>query len=147
SEPSRGMLMIGRAVDGAESCLNENLFADANIGVCREIYSKSSEVSVIFLCLVVAVDSNNPAWDKSLISYFALCLLPKYNYRLELREGEWVITMVRPMVAPDDWFRLHFDDWRSRGMLKKGIWVEVKKDEMWKSVQMLSTIVDKLYHS
>ncbi|GLJ33322.1 hypothetical protein SUGI_0670360 [Cryptomeria japonica] len=145
SVPSWGMDMIGRAVDGADSRLNENMFGDANIGadvgieiVIQETCPEWSELSAVIVCYLVIVDSCTPveSINESLSEYL-----------LYIREGEWIITM----VACDD-ERYSFlqeieDVLRWYRVMKKGLRIDLKKEEEWKSVHVLNTIVNWLHHS
>ncbi|GLJ08734.1 hypothetical protein SUGI_0094870 [Cryptomeria japonica] len=146
SMPSGGLDMIGRAVDGAESRLNEDLFYEANIGVdrviqigCDKNHPKWSELSAIIVCFVVVVDSSTSVEDINIS-------LPDF-YGLK-GEGEWIITM----VTGHDWRHSYYmtariaDFFTSKGVMKKGFRVEVKKGEEWKSVGLLHTIVDRLHY-
>ncbi|GLJ33721.1 hypothetical protein SUGI_0677850 [Cryptomeria japonica] len=92
SVPSYSTVLIGRAVDGAESYLNEDLFCDVNIGVdgvieigIQETHPKWSILHAIIVCLVVVVDSSTSVEDinQSVPRYSRF-----YGRALTVREGE-----------------------------------------------------------
>ncbi|XP_057817412.2 disease resistance protein Roq1-like isoform X1 [Cryptomeria japonica] len=151
--------VIGKAMDGAESALNEYLFCDANIGVdavtktVTEIGAENGyksekwrELITVIVCCLVVVDGSTPLEDinESLPDGPSL-----YAKRLEVRQGEWIITMVARYGYTSHCYHhyMKIDEVLRRfGIMKKRFVIEVKKDEEWKGVQVLCTIVNKLYH-
>ncbi|GLJ57081.1 hypothetical protein SUGI_1293520 [Cryptomeria japonica] len=154
----RRMDMIARAAQGAESLLNESLFSDARIDAhaVTDIVQFGAEnsddedsdderrngkvLSAVFVCFVVEVDSFTSVNDINQA-------LPQNAFRLEVREGGWIITM----VESDDWGHSSYckkvsDVLRRYGVMKKGFRVELKKYEESKSLEVLHKIVDKLHH-
>ncbi|XP_059073620.1 uncharacterized protein LOC131056043 [Cryptomeria japonica] len=95
-------LVIERAVDGATSILNEYMFYDVGIGDDAvtnivtemdrtELKIKLEESCRVILCYVVVVDSSTSIEDinKSLLQN------PLYaGTGFEVRQGEWILTMV-----------------------------------------------------
>lgn len=61
--------LIGKAVDGAESSLNEHLFSDANFAVdgvteiSTDVYSDWSGLGAVILCFAVTIDSSTLVQD------------------------------------------------------------------------------------
>ncbi|GLJ33674.1 hypothetical protein SUGI_0676750 [Cryptomeria japonica] len=130
SVPTVGMFMIGEAVNGAESSLNEDLFCDANI----EIGTPQTSPAVIG-CYVVE-DHSSP-----LTSDIQESFPPSVLAWFTLHPGEWIITMVANDERIYDLYYRIVEDFLSRkGIIKKGFRLEVKK-----SLGVLSTIIDRLY--
>ncbi|GLJ33335.1 hypothetical protein SUGI_0670650 [Cryptomeria japonica] len=143
--------VIGKAVDGAESSLNEPLFSDANIGVDGVIQICADQVppdwsewcaEVNVVCLVVVIDSSTLAEDinKSIASYGG------GHYPYKMRQGKSIITIVgrgflyrRVMWRCSDIIKFN------GRILKKGVRIGLKEGGEWESLGVLRTIVDRLY--
>ncbi|GLJ33488.1 hypothetical protein SUGI_0673670 [Cryptomeria japonica] len=119
-------VLIGRAVDGAESTSNQFSFSEF------ETYALTSGDRPMYefiVCFVIKVDSSSPVEEVNKIFY----------PRFQVRQGERIITMVVNFMNYQ--YRRIEDSLRNCGILKgafcvKGIGVHV-----------LRAIVDKLYHS
>ncbi|XP_059077352.1 disease resistance protein Roq1 [Cryptomeria japonica] len=147
--------VIGRAVDVAETTLNEYLFYDNDIGAdaITEIVAENSDelekcrvLSKVIICILVVVDSSTSVED---INESIPPGPSYYDSKLQVRPGEWMITMVEPYGCWSYYYQYYMaikHVLKRFGILKKGFLIEVKKDEEWKGVQVLHTIIDKLYH-
>ncbi|GLJ33348.1 hypothetical protein SUGI_0670880 [Cryptomeria japonica] len=145
SFPSGEVDMIGRAVDGAESILNKNLFRGVvEIGT-HETYTNWSELSAVIVCFVVVVDSSTWVED---INQSLICDdygSGNYSDCIWVREGEWIITIVVYDDKRYSYLQKSEHVLLGSGILRKAFRVELKKGEEWKGVAVVRTIVDKLY--
>ncbi|GLJ33699.1 hypothetical protein SUGI_0677400 [Cryptomeria japonica] len=152
----RRMDMIGRAVPGAESILNEYLFSDVRIGAdaVTDIVQFGDEnsddedsdderekwevLSAVIVCFVVAVDRSSSSLEDINQSL--------ESYSIKVREGGWIITMIACDRSLSSYCKKISDVLTRYGVMKKGFRVELKKDEESKSLKVLQKIVDKLHH-
>ncbi|XP_057846810.1 disease resistance protein Roq1-like [Cryptomeria japonica] len=111
-------VLIGRAVDGAESTLNESLFSDATIDVDA----------------VTRITTRETEWSK--LSAIIGCFV----------QGKRIVTLGTSYKLVSNFVK--FEDMLSMyGITNNGFWVEVKKDEEWKIALLLRLIVERLYDS
>ncbi|XP_057837009.2 disease resistance protein Roq1-like isoform X3 [Cryptomeria japonica] len=157
--PSEFIKVIGIAVDGAESTVNENLFCDfinANSVVEIGIDNTCSHlgrymVSAIIFCAVIVVKTSTAA---NMINE-VIC---EYDInpwlKFEVRQGEWMITSVitkedeinsyivnKGYCFPFDYLCFPED------VMVKRVTMPVMKGEEQKILNVLRTIVDKLYQN
>ncbi|GLJ33621.1 hypothetical protein SUGI_0675900 [Cryptomeria japonica] len=157
--PSEIIKVIGRAVDGAASTVNANLFCDfinansvVEIGIdntCNHLGRYM--VSAIIFCAVIVVKTSTAA---NMINE-VIC---EYDInpwlKFEVRQGEWMITSVitkeneinsyivnKGYCFPFDYLCFPED------VMVKRVTMPVMKGEEQKILNVLRTIVDKLYQN
>ncbi|GLJ51686.1 hypothetical protein SUGI_1098410 [Cryptomeria japonica] len=97
------------------------------------------EMRAILGCFVIVVDSST--WVADINEN--LCIYKGSG--ITVREGEWIITMVACDYLSYRYYMRIAHVLSRYGIMKKGYSVEVKKDEQWKTVGMLHTIVNRLH--
>lgn len=153
------MVMTGRAMDGAESILNQNMFIEANIGIDRvtkigNVYINlrgSEDLSTVIKCFLVAGDSFDPAEDiiESFVS--SSCDYVSGHFS-EMCQGEQIITTLKPEWMEEEERKLMEEEMSPKILmydrrLKKGFWIEINMGEKGRIIDVLRTIVDRLHHS
>ncbi|GLJ08732.1 hypothetical protein SUGI_0094790 [Cryptomeria japonica] len=95
------MIMIRRAVDGGDSCLNENLFCEANIGVgegieigTEQTLQKWPDSSAIIVFSVVLV-------DRRYYRFIHKLLLDVYGNGLEIKLLDSVPTQFYAIIGDE----------------------------------------------
>ncbi|XP_059069875.1 protein SUPPRESSOR OF npr1-1, CONSTITUTIVE 1-like [Cryptomeria japonica] len=145
SLPSKLLVVIGRAVNGALSTLKSPLFSDADAAI-EDIITPTimAELSAVILCFVVGPNS---CTLHDLILFFTCCDLDWWSgFRADcwwpLAQGEWLVTVV---ITDEDMLESCDDSLQKYGEVKYGKKVCIKKGEEWKTLPMLCTIIDRLY--
>ncbi|GLJ43801.1 hypothetical protein SUGI_0911860 [Cryptomeria japonica] len=131
--PSDGMVMIGAAVDGAESSFN-GVDGVREIGT-HEIHCLWSELSVIIEWYVVLMDTSTSIENIN-------TSLPACAFKV--CKGEWIITLL-VNYGDSCLFRDEIDDLLRWCTIMKGFRVELKKGEEWKSLDVINIIIDRLH--
>ncbi|GLJ33660.1 hypothetical protein SUGI_0676550 [Cryptomeria japonica] len=157
--PSSSIKVIDRAVDGAESILNANLFCDfirANsiieIGTDNACNCLSRcTVKAIILCALVVV--NTPTAAETINDFIYECDINPW-LKFEVRHGEWIITSVTTnqdeinSYIASKGYCFPFDYLGSlEDVMVKGVTIPVMKDEEHNILKVSRIILYKLYQT